>query len=161
MHINCLATLANMASFIEEIHSYAANRLVQLFDILTKKYKLCLKRIKAESNPETKEETIINISMDIKSEPTFLQNETDFSSQVYQSSQFTTYSDFLHMVLKIINSILTHSLSKNPHLIYGLLEKHEVFEYFSEHERFGSLIGNILKVKYLFFFQKSFSQTIW
>jgi hypothetical protein len=50
------------------------------------------------------------------------------------------------MVLKILNSTLTHSLPRNPHLIYALLYQQNLFEDFNSHERFGSLVSNIVKV---------------
>lgn len=38
LHSNCLAALANMAPYVQDIHPYAANRLVTLFQMLSKRY---------------------------------------------------------------------------------------------------------------------------
>ncbi|GBG64367.1 hypothetical protein CBR_g41568 [Chara braunii] len=38
LHTNCLATLANMAPYVQQLNSYAAQRLISLFDMLSRKY---------------------------------------------------------------------------------------------------------------------------
>ncbi len=50
------------------------------------------------------------------------------------------------MVLKILNSVLTHNLTHNPHLIYALLYQQGLFEPFKAHKRYGNLVSNIEKV---------------
>jgi hypothetical protein len=51
LHSNCLATLANIAPYLDGLHPYASHRLVKLFELLTKKYKRILaKRIPNSDN---------------------------------------------------------------------------------------------------------------
>lgn len=38
LHTNCLATLANMAPHVHRLSAYASQRLVSLFDMLSRKY---------------------------------------------------------------------------------------------------------------------------
>ncbi|RHZ66600.1 hypothetical protein Glove_306g9 [Diversispora epigaea] len=48
-HTNCLATLANLGNSIQDIHPYVAQRLVNLFNIVAKRYQ---KLVKKEQNEE-------------------------------------------------------------------------------------------------------------
>ncbi|KMZ68250.1 H(+)-transporting two-sector ATPase [Zostera marina] len=38
LHTNCLATLANMAPHVNRLSAYASQRLISLFDMITRKY---------------------------------------------------------------------------------------------------------------------------
>jgi hypothetical protein len=53
------------------------------------------------------------------------------------------YADVLNLLLEIINSSLTCSLNNNPHLIYALLHRKEMFTQFRFDSKFAKLIANI------------------
>ncbi len=55
MHSNCLATLANIAPYMDGIHPYAAHKLVKLFEMLSKKYKKVLDQV-ANTDPASLKE---------------------------------------------------------------------------------------------------------
>lgn len=50
------------------------------------------------------------------------------------------------MVLKIVNSIISHHLSHNVHLIYALLYQEDMFKPLQSHPRISGLVFNIEKV---------------
>ena len=144
-----------MAPYLDDIHPYAARRLIKLFELLSKKYK----RI-ASKRGINLDKHILDVANELTPE---LQPrneeaaETDFYSHVHEvvisnffdilkSSELTTYSDLLHMLLKIINSILTHSLARNPHIIYSLLYQQDIFLPYTGNDRYGPLANNIKTV---------------
>lgn len=69
-----------MGPSMEEIHPYAANQLVQLFEILTKKFKICSAKLQKQSDQ-------VSISIPpiepIRSTG-FLENEIDFNTHLYE-----------------------------------------------------------------------------
>lgn len=56
------------------------------------------------------------------------------------------YTDFLRIVLEIINAILTYALPRNPEVVYALLHRQELFVPFRGHPRFNELLENIFTV---------------
>ncbi|XP_071717720.1 uncharacterized protein [Rutidosis leptorrhynchoides] len=128
LHTNCLAALANMAPHVHRLSSYASQRLVSLFDMLSRKYaKLAeLKNDKMHmSDGELKDD--IKIIEDM-------------------SAELHIYTDFLRIVLEIINAILTYALPRNPEVIYAIMHRQEVFQPFRSHPRFNELLENIFSV---------------
>lgn len=118
-HTNCLATLANMAGTFKGMHHYVAQRLISLFDIVSKRYQKLLKvqnQDSEEVNPE---------------------------KETSPSPDLTIYGDLVVLILEILNSILTHSLSQNPQLVYALLHRKELFVPFRGDDRFRELVGNV------------------
>jgi hypothetical protein len=63
-----------------------------------------------------------------------------------QSTELHIYTDFLRIVLEIINAILTYALPRNPEVVYAILHRQEVFEPFKNHPRFNELLENIYTV---------------
>lgn len=63
-----------------------------------------------------------------------------------KSQELTAYSDFLHMVLKIVNSIISHQLPHNVHLVYALMYQEDMFKPLQAHPRISGLVFNIEKV---------------
>ncbi|CAO3701506.1 unnamed protein product [Rhizopus stolonifer] len=53
LHTNCLAILANMSSTILDMHAYTAQRVINLFELLTKRY------MKLTEKEETSEDRIV------------------------------------------------------------------------------------------------------
>jgi hypothetical protein len=96
LHTNCLAILANMGPHVHRLSAYASQRLVSLFDMLSRKYaKLA----------ELKNDKALKVISD--------QIETDIISDD-MSTELHIYTDFLRIVLEIINAILTYALPRNP-----------------------------------------------
>ncbi|XP_031505710.1 uncharacterized protein LOC116267969 isoform X2 [Nymphaea colorata] len=128
LHTNCLATLANMAPHVHRLSAYASQRLVSLFDMLSRKYmKLA----------ETRNDKILKI------EGVFVEGE-ELSEDT--SSELHIYTDFLRIVLEILNAILSYALPRNPEIVYAIMHRQEVFQPFKNHPRFSELLENIYTV---------------
>ncbi|CAN6439611.1 unnamed protein product [Victoria cruziana] len=128
LHTNCLATLANMAPHVHRLSAYASQRLVSLFDMLSRKYmKLA----------DTRNDKILKIEGDYV--------EGDESSED-TSSELHIYTDFLRIVLEILNAILSYALPRNPEIVYAIMHRQEVFQPFKNHPRFSELLENIYTV---------------
>lgn len=76
-------------------------------------------------------------------------NSPDLNLKELQSEELTTHSEFLYIVLQIINNTLTYRAYSNPHLIYSLLHQQEYFPVFLNEENLSSLSNNILNVSNL------------
>ncbi|AQL00133.1 dyggve-melchior-clausen syndrome protein [Zea mays] len=127
LHTNCLAILANMAPHVHRLSAYASQRLVSLFDMLSRKYaKLA----------ELKNDKSLKVIYD--------QMEADIADDM--SIELHIYTDFLRIVLEIIIAILTYALPRNPEVVYAVLHRQEVFEPFKNHPRFSELLENIYTV---------------
>ncbi|CAL5411306.1 unnamed protein product [Camellia sinensis] len=128
LHTNCLAILANMAPHVHRLSAYASQRLVSLFDMLSRKYtKLAeLKNDKMRiGNGESREGSL---------------------PEEMVSTELHIYTDFLRIVLEILNAILTYALSRNPEVVYAIMHRQEVFQPFRNHPRFNELLENIFTV---------------
>lgn len=128
LHTNCLAILANMAPHVHRVSSYASQRLVSLFDMLSRKY--------------TKLAELKNDKMHLSS------GELSYGDSLPEdmSTELHIYTDFLRIVLEIINAILTYALPRNPEVIYAIMHRQEVFQPFRNHPRFNELLENIFNV---------------
>ncbi|RDX91337.1 Dymeclin, partial [Mucuna pruriens] len=128
LHTTCLATLANMAPHVHRLSAYASQRLVSLFHMLSRKYNKLAdlrgnKRNIAESNSIERSSPV-----------------EDMSAELH------IYTDFLRLVLEIINAILTYALPQNPEVVYAIMHKQIVFQPFKNHPRFHELVENIYTV---------------
>ncbi|XP_076924201.1 uncharacterized protein LOC143586561 [Bidens hawaiensis] len=126
LHTNCLAALANMAPHVHRLSSYASQRLVSLFEILARIY--------------AKLAEVKNDKMQM-SDP-----KDDDKLPEDTSAELHIYTDFLRIVLEILNAILTYALPRNPEVIYAILHRQEVFQPFRNHPRFNELLENIFSV---------------
>ncbi|KAK7343616.1 hypothetical protein VNO77_12506 [Canavalia gladiata] len=127
LQTTCLATLANMAPHVHRLSAYASQRLVSLFDMLSRKYnKLADRR---DNKLLTKGNSIEGNSL-----------VEDMSTELH------IYTDFLRLVLEIINAILTYALPRNPEVVYAIMHRQEVFQPFKNHPRFNELLENIYTV---------------
>ncbi|OMO54684.1 Dymeclin [Corchorus capsularis] len=126
LHTTCLATLANMAPHVHRLSGYASQRLVSLFYMLSRKYNKLVElrddkvQIKAISTGDGLVEDM--------------------------SAELQIYTDFLRIVLEILNAILTYALPRNPEVVYAIMHRQEVFEPFKNHPRFTELLENIYNV---------------
>lgn len=121
LHTNCLAALANMSSQFRSLHPYVCQRLVSLFETLSKRHaRLC------ES---------LKMAEDLLDE-----SENDMPDAL---SDVSVLEEVLRMVLEILNSVLTHQLAHNHNLVYTLLYKRHLFQPFSSHSNFQDVTQNI------------------
>ncbi|KAJ7954834.1 dymeclin [Quillaja saponaria] len=128
LHTTCLATLANMAPHVHRLSAYASQRLVSLFDMLSRKYN---KLAELRDNK-------FQISKG---------NQIDGNSLTEDmSTELHIYTDFLRLVLEILNAILTYALPRNPEVVYAIMHRQEVFQPFKTHPRFNELLENIYTV---------------
>ncbi|CAL5337612.1 dymeclin-like [Camellia sinensis] len=128
LHTNCLATLANMAPHFHRLSAYASQRLVSLFDMLSRKYSK-LAELKNDKMHIGYGESIGGDSLPEDS-----------------STELHIYTDFLRIVLEILNSILTYALPRNPEVVYAIMHRQEIFQPFKNHPRFNELLENIFTV---------------
>uniref|UniRef100_A0A803N119 Dymeclin n=1 Tax=Chenopodium quinoa TaxID=63459 RepID=A0A803N119_CHEQI len=128
LHTNCLAALANMAPHVHRLDAYASQRLVSLFHMLSRKY--------------TKLAELQNDKMQINKV-----NSTEGDNMLEDvSMELHIYTDFLRIVLEIINAILTYALPRNPEVVYAVMHRQEIFQPFRNHPRFNELLENIFTV---------------
>ncbi|CAL4091898.1 unnamed protein product, partial [Meganyctiphanes norvegica] len=121
LHTNCLAALANMSSQFRCLHPYVCQRLVSLFETLSKRHGRLTDMLKAtEYLPEGAENEVPDALSDC-----------------------SVLEEVLRMVLEILNSTLTHQLSHNHNLVYTLLYKRHLFQAFSSHPSFQDVTQNI------------------
>ncbi|EFJ31142.1 hypothetical protein SELMODRAFT_87955 [Selaginella moellendorffii] len=129
LHTNCLAILANMAPHMHQLNAYASQRLVSLFDMLARKYK-----------------KVVDANINVKVAVAKLGQVEGFEASEDMPTELHIYTDFLRIVLEIINAILTYALPRNPEVVYALLHRQELFQPFKEHPRFYELLENIFNV---------------
>ena len=121
LHTNCLAALANMSSQFQNLHTYVAQRIVSLFNLLARKHSKTLDHIQQHSTKTaTNDETLNEYVQDL-----------------------TIIEDVMRMVLEIINSCLSHTLRHNINLIYTLLYNRDIFENYRTHPSFQDVLQNI------------------
>jgi len=126
LHTTCLATLANLAPHVHRLSSYASQRLVTLFFMLSRKYNK-LAELRDNKVHIAKGDSINSLSDDM-------------------STELHIYTDFLRLVLEILNAILTYALPRNPEVVYAIMHRQEVFQPFKNHPRFNELLENIYTV---------------
>lgn len=66
-----------------------------------------------------------------------------------QVQDITVLEEVIRMVLEILNSVLTHQLAHNKHLIYTLLYKKHVFDAVREYGATQDLVHNLDMVNYV------------
>nr|XP_044998769.1 dymeclin isoform X2 [Jaculus jaculus] len=122
LHTNCLAALANMSAQFRSLHQYAAQRIISLFSLLSKKHNKVL------------EQATLSLRGSLNSSDTPV---PDYAQDL------SVIEEVIRMMLEIINSCLTNSLHHNPNLVYALLYKRELFEQFRMHPSFQDVMQNI------------------
>ncbi|KAI4345691.1 hypothetical protein L6164_012791 [Bauhinia variegata] len=128
LHTTCLATLANMAPHVHRLSAYASQRLVSLFDMLARKHN---KLAELRDNK-------LQIA-----KGNFIEGNSLVEDM---STELQIYTDFLRLVLEILNAILTYALPRNPEVVYAIMHRQEVFQPFRNHPRFNELLENIYTV---------------
>ncbi|XP_048787551.1 dymeclin isoform X1 [Lagopus muta] len=122
LHNNCLAALANMSAQFRSLHQYAAQRIISLFSLLSKKHNKVLEQATQS----------LRGSLDSNESPL-----PDYAQDL------NVIEEVIRMMLEIINSCLTNSLHHNPNLVYALLYKRDLFEQFRTHPSFQDIMQNI------------------
>ncbi|XP_063309925.1 dymeclin isoform X1 [Pelobates fuscus] len=122
LHTNCLAALANMSAQFRSLHQYAAQRIISLFSLLSKKHNKVLEQATQSLRG--------SMSSDDSPLPDYAQD-------------LNVIEEVIRMMLEIINSCLSNSLHHNPNLVYALLYKRELFEQFRGHPCFQDIMQNI------------------
>ncbi|XP_058532950.1 dymeclin isoform X2 [Ochotona princeps] len=122
LHTNCLAALANMSAQFRALHQYAAQRIISLFSLLSKKHNKVL------------EQATQSLRGSLSSNDVPL---PDYAQDL------NVIEEVIRMMLEIINSCLTNSLHHNPNLVYALLYKRDLFEQFRTHPSFQDIMQNI------------------
>ncbi|XP_040840923.1 dymeclin isoform X3 [Ochotona curzoniae] len=122
LHTNCLAALANMSAQFRALHQYAAQRIISLFSLLSKKHNKVLEQATQSLRG--------SLSSNDAPLPDYAQD-------------LNVIEEVIRMMLEIINSCLTNSLHHNPNLVYALLYKRDLFEQFRTHPSFQDIMQNI------------------
>ncbi|CAI5467468.1 unnamed protein product [Closterium sp. Yama58-4] len=138
LHTNCLATLANMAPHAHHLNAYASQRLISLFHMLARKY---TKLSTAAAHPMPSKTDSQGNAQGRQSA-----DQDGDGAGDGQPTELHIYTDFLRIVLEIINAILTYALPRNPEVVYALLHRQELFVPFRNHPRFCELLQNIFTV---------------
>ncbi|KAM3873808.1 dymeclin isoform 2-T2 [Diretmus argenteus] len=121
LHTNCLAALANMSAQFRCLHQYAAQRIISLFALLSKKHNKVLEQATQSMRGRQGDNTAL---------PDYAQD-------------LNVIEEVIRMMLEIINSCLSNSLHHNPNLVYALLYKRELFEQFRTHPSFQDIMQNL------------------
>uniref|UniRef100_A0A915PNK8 Dymeclin n=1 Tax=Setaria digitata TaxID=48799 RepID=A0A915PNK8_9BILA len=124
LHTNCLAALANMSSYFKNLASVVCQKLIGLLEVFTRRHAKLIEnmRVRAEYDIVQEKESH-NYHKDI-----------------------TALEEGIRTLLEICNSCLTSNLRSNPHFIYTILYKRDLFDAFQNHPMFQDLIWNICAV---------------
>jgi len=120
LHTNCLAALANMSSQFQHLNPSVTQRIISLFNLLSRKHSKLLDFFQQQS---------------IRGE--------EISRTTTSNDDLTTVEDVMRTVLEIINSCLIHTLQNNVNLIYALLYNRDLFDNYRTHPNFQDVLQNI------------------
>jgi hypothetical protein len=122
-----------MSNHFKHLNPYVCQRLVSLFEKLSKKFNRILSDLQMSQNNTTNGVEQSDVSSD---------NETA-SVAPDLAQDLSIFEEVLRMILEIINACLAAQLINNPNLVYTLLYKHQVFEPFHSHPCFQDIVMNI------------------
>ncbi|KAF9796966.1 hypothetical protein SFRURICE_019320, partial [Spodoptera frugiperda] len=115
LHTNCLAAIANMSCEFRNLHPYVAQRLISLFETLTKR--------RARLCSEIEGGDINNLEL-----PHITEEKTEEIMD-----HISVLDEVLRMLLEIINSCVSHQLASNCNVVYALLHKRHLFTQHTHH----------------------------
>ncbi|VDN52240.1 unnamed protein product [Dracunculus medinensis] len=124
LHTNCLAALANMSPYFKHLSPSVCQKFIALFETFIKRRSKLIENMR------------IRVEYDILQE-----KETNNYHQ-----DITALEEGIRTMLEICNSCLTSNLRNNPHFIYTILYKRDLFDAFQNHPMFQDLIWNISSV---------------
>lgn len=112
---SCLATLANLSPSLRSLHSYASQRLVNLFDSVGKRYMRLYEGHQQASLPSLRGR----------------ESKADEETKKALEEEMMYTEDLVRMVLEIFSLALSvGDIAENPHLTYSILHKKATFEPF-------------------------------
>ncbi|XP_055332714.1 dymeclin-like [Paramacrobiotus metropolitanus] len=120
LHNNCLAALANMAADTKNLHVLACQRLITLFEQLSKRHRKLGEDYRQWSEKVEQESVNPDLTLEL-----------------------SIHEEVLRMILEIINGVLFYELSSNANLIHSLLYKRNLFERFRSYPNFQEVVHNI------------------
>ncbi|KAM7537160.1 hypothetical protein Aperf_G00000064997 [Anoplocephala perfoliata] len=143
LHINSLAALANLSPKIVNLGPYVSQALVGLLQKLVKRHKRLVNEIRTlnDKMKEQEKKTGLQQPLSPSSSSEVWVNMMSSSDALLQD--LSLLEEVIRMILEIFNSILSHSLSQNTHLIYSLLYQREYLAPIHTHPRFSDLMQNI------------------
>lgn len=121
LHTNCLAALANMSAYVQNLHPYVCQKFVSLMENMGKRY--------------------LRITCQSKSAICQLNEDDYLPSDLMQD--MSVLEEVLRMLLEILNSCLTLQLQNNIDLLYTILYKKEIFCMFRSNTSFQDVMQNI------------------
>lgn len=121
-----------MSNHFKRLNPYVCQRLITLFEKLSKKLNKALGDLQKNNIPNGTEQSDIS-------------SDADSGSVVAEEvlHDLSIFEEVLRMILEIINACLAAQLTHNPNLVYTLLYKRHVFEPFHAHPQFQDIIMNI------------------
>ncbi|KAL5110268.1 Dymeclin [Taenia crassiceps] len=139
LHINSLAALANLSPKITNLHPYVSQALVDLLQKLVKRHKRLVNEICILNDQLKEQEKTARTK--VPPYPDVRPNMISSSDALLQD--LSLLEEVIRMTLEIFNSILTHSLAANTHLVYNLLYQREYLAPIHNHPSFNDLMQNI------------------
>ncbi|XP_015904833.1 dymeclin isoform X2 [Parasteatoda tepidariorum] len=115
LHTNCLAALANMSAYVQNLHPYVCQKFVSLLEYMGKRY----------IHVTDQSRTVLQIDDELP------------------SSDLSVLEEVLRMLLEILNSFFTSQLKNNINLLYTILYKKEIFGMFRSNPNFQDIMQNI------------------
>jgi hypothetical protein len=130
LHTNTLAVLANLAPHMSGLSAHACQRLVSLFQLLARRRARLAAAEAAAAAGAGAPGAVVDAA------------EAAAAGE-RRALELQLYSDFLRIVLEIINAVLANALPQNPELVYALLHRAEVFAPFAADPRYAELLANV------------------
>nr|XP_027193748.1 dymeclin-like [Dermatophagoides pteronyssinus] len=150
LHTNLCATLANMSNHFKHLHNFVCQKMIALFEKISKKYfKLQQQQLKMQNGIDGNHHQITSNSGGENTTATTTITKSDVDTGEQSSSliddlkDITLFEEVLRTILEIINASLTKNMIANPNLIYTLLYNRKKFEPFLNQPLFQDIIGNI------------------
>ncbi|KAG2178286.1 hypothetical protein INT44_001436, partial [Umbelopsis vinacea] len=116
LHTNCMASIANMSNSMMDIHPYVAQRIVSVFELISKRYQKIASRV-ADNNSSLQQQPV----------------------RVHLTCSTTSSIEDSKSTLSTLESGNYH----NPQLVYALLLKREVFAVYRLNARLSELVANL------------------
>ncbi len=112
MPVHCLAALGNMSMYLDNLHPYAAHRLIKLFEMYSRRHSSLLRRI----NKGMSFVCGVRVRVRVRSEYCFAVQDEDSSTAAQQPAALTRSTSFLMLPVadnevKVRSLPLPHSAS--------------------------------------------------
>lgn len=113
--LNALGAMANVSRVVQGISNYAAQRLVNVLALFTRRYSRLLLKLRDDGD-----------SCDLKKEA-------------------NVFEDFIRIVFETLNGLVVdaESLRLNPEIVYALMHREDLFSAYRTHETFAEYVQNI------------------